>query len=497
MDDLRDRTLVGLSWNLLEQVGNQVISFVPTIVLARLLAPEQFGLIGMLSLFIAVANAFLDSGFGVALIQKRDATHLDECSIFYFNILVGGISVLVLFFSAPLIAAFFQQPILVGLTRWMSLDILINSFELIQTTLLTRAIDFKTQIKANLFATLFAGIFGVAAAYFGLGVWSLVIQTLSGSILRTLTLWRLSAWRPALVFSLASLRGMFGFGSRMLLSGLIAVFFDNLYQMFIGKVFSAASLGYYTRAASLRGVVIDTTSSAIGRVMFPALASIQDDPERLKRSYRKSAVLSAFVHFPIMIGLIVVARPLIALLFSTKWDDCVVFFQLMCAAGLLYPLQIINLNILKVRGRSDLFLNLQVIRRILIIANILIAYRWGISAILLGQVVISGIAYLLNSFYSERLIAYPIKAQILDVLPSFLLAGLMGGGMLLVGIAIGPTNDFLRLVAQVGIGVILYLALNWFRKSGPLYEVVGIVWGWAARLLKRSLPLTVKSRLFK
>ena len=480
MDNLRDKTLIGLSWNLLERVGNQVISFIPTIVLARLLAPEQFGLVGMLSLFIAVANAFLDSGFGVALIQRRDATHLDECSIFYFNILVGGISVVVLFFSAPLIAAFYRQPILVGLTRWMSLDILINSFGLIQTTLLTRAIDFKTQFKANLFAALFSGILGVAAAYCGLGVWSLVIQTLSGSVLCILTLWRLSAWRPALIFSLDSLWGMFGFGSRMLVSGLIAVFFDNLYQVFIGKVFSPTSLGYYTRAASLRRVVIDTTSNTIGRIMFPALASIQDDLERLKRSYRKSAMLTTFVHFPMMVGLIVVAQPLITLLFSARWNDCVVFFQLMCASGLLYPLSVINLDILKVKGRSDLFLNLQVVRRILIVANILIAYRWGISAILLGQIGISCIAYFLNSFYSERLIAYSMKAQIVDVLPSLLFAGLMGGGMALVGGALGQTSAFLRLIIQVTTGVVIYLALNWLRKAEPLYEVLAIARGWSA-----------------
>lgn len=481
-DNLKQRTLSGLFWNLGERVGLRIVQFLPTILLARLLAPEQFGLVGMVALFIALAQTFLDSGFGVALIQKRDTTHIDECSIFYFNILVGGVTVLLLFFAAPLIATFYNQPLLIPLTRWLSLDILLKSFSLIQTTLLSRALDFKTQIKANLFATLCAGVVGVAAATYGLGVWSLVIQIIVATLLRTVALWRLSDWRPALRFSLASLRGMFGFGSRMLVSGLLAVFFDNFYQAFIGKMFSAAPLGYYTRAASMREVVIDTTSNTVGRVMYPALASIQDDTARLRRGYRQSAMLSTFIHFPLMIGLAVVAQPLITLLFSARWEESVLFFQLMCVAGLPYPLSVINLDILKVKGRSDLFLRLELIKRSLIVINALIAYRWGISAILLGQVGISGIAYFLNSFYSERLIAYPMKAQILDMLPSFVFSGLMGGGMVLVSLTMQSTSDFLRLLTLTGVGIGLYLALNWFWKSESLYGVTRIIVEWKTRL---------------
>jgi len=474
MENLRGKTLAGLFWSLSERVGIQVIQFIPTIVLARLLAPEQFGLIGMLSLFIAVASVFLDSGFGVALIQKKDATHIDECSIFYFNIFIGGISVLVLFYAAPLIANFFQQPILTGLTRWLSLDILINSFSLIQTTLLTRKLDFKTQLKANLFATLASGLIGVAAAYLGWGVWSLVIQAIANTLLRTVTLWLICDWRPALIFSMDSLKGLFGFGSRMLMSSLVGTFFDNLYQAFIGKVFSAASLGYYTRAASMRSIVVDTTSNTLGRVLYPALASIQDDLARLKRAYRKSMMLATFIHFPLMVGLIVVAQPLVYLLFSEKWASSVVFFQLMCAAGLLYPLHLINLNILKVKGRSDLFFKLEIIKRILVIVGIFITYRWGISAMLIGQIVISIIAYFLNSFYSERLIAYPVKAQVLDVLPSLLVSCLMGGGMLWIGSAIKPATNFVLLITQAGVGAIIYLLVNLVSRAEPLLEIIAL-----------------------
>lgn len=480
MDNLRGKTLKGLFWNLVERVGNQIISFVPTIFLARLLAPEQFGLIGMLSLFIAVATAFLDSGFGVALIQKKDATYVDECSMFYFNLVIGGVLTLALFLAAPLVADFYNQPILVGLTRALSFGILIKAFDLIQTTRLTRSLDFKTQLKATLLGTGVSGVIGISAAYLGLGVWSLVAQVIANDLISTAALWMMCPWRPALLFSVESLKGMFSFGSRMLSSSLIGTFFDNLHQVFIGKFFAAASLGYYTRAASMRGIVIDTTSSTLGRVMFPALASIQDDLPRLKRAYRRSMMLATMIHFPLMIGLIVVANPLINLLFSARWRDSVVFFQLMCVAGIIYPLHVINLDILKVKGRSDLFFQLELIKRSLAIVTLFITYRWGISAILTGQIVIALIAYILNSYYSEKLIDYPVKAQVVDVLPSLLIALLMGGGMYLAGIAMQSAGDFVLLVVQTGIGAILYFLLSLISRSEPLLELIE---------LTRQLPL--------
>jgi O-antigen/teichoic acid export membrane protein len=215
--------------------------------------------------------------------------------------------------------------------------------------------------------------------------------------------------------------------------------------------------------------------------MYPALASIQDDTERLKRGYRKSVVLSTFIHFPLMIGLIVTTQPLITLLFSAGWEGSVLFFQLLCLAGLPYPLSAINVNILKVKGRSDLFLRIEIIKRALMITNALVTYRWGISAILLGHVAVASLAYFLNSFYSERLIAYPMRTQILDVWPSLLCAGLMGGGVWLIGGALGAASDFLRLVVQTGVGAIVYLALNWALKTEALQEVMKIVVGWTAR----------------
>lgn len=483
MDNLKEKTLTGLFWNLAERVGVRIVQFIPTIILARLLSPEEFGLVGMLIVFILLAQAFLDGGFGTALIQKKDSDFTDECSIFYFNLLIGGLLVFGLYFAAPLIAAFYAQPLLTPLTRWLSLDILLKSSSLLQTTLLIRRLDFKTQLKANLMATLLGGAAGIVAAYAGLGVWSLVIQTLTGSALSSLSLWLMSPWRPGFRFSLRALKSMFVFGSNMLFSSLLSTLFDNLYQIFIGKLFSASSLGYYTRANSLKMMVIDTTSSSFSRVLFPAMASIQDDTERLRQAYRKSVLLITFVHFPLMLGLAATAAPLINFLFSEKWGESVLYFQLMCLATLLYPLHVINLEVLKVKGRSDLFFRLEVIKRTLIIVMILFTVRWGIIAMLIGQIINSMIAYFLNAYFTKRLIGYPIATQLADIAPNLGISVLMAGAMFfLSGLAQWP--DWALLLMQASGGVLAFLGLAWLCKSDSLYEVVS--------LLGHFRPISVK-----
>ncbi len=473
MDNLKNKTFSALAWNLAQRMGLRLIQFMPTIILARLLTPAEFGLIGMLTLFIALAATFLDSGFSLALIQKKNASYLDECSMFYFNILVGAVLTLALFLAAPLIAAFYHQPTLTGLTRVLSFGILISAFDIIQTTRLTRALDFKTQFKTTILGSLASGALGIVAAYLGLGVWSLAIQSIADDLISTGTLWIVCDWRPALLLSLNSLKGMFGFGSRMLLTNLVGTFFDNIYGVIIGKVFSANELGYYIRGDSLRTIAINTTSDAFGNILFPALATIQDDSERLKRAYKKSLQMSAFVHFPLMAGLIVVAKPLIFLLLSAKWQETVPLFQLMCCAGLLYPLQIVNLDILKVKGRSDLFLRLTLIKRSLTVIAIFITFPWGINMLLVGQIVLAVIAYFLNSFYSEKLIGYSMIAQVQDVLQSLAFCLLMGGGMWLVGHFLSA-GDFITLLVQGMVGLILYFLLNLLARTDPLLEVFAL-----------------------
>lgn len=457
-------------WSLAENFGLQAMQLVISIVLARLLLPEQFGLMGMLALFTALAQSLLDSGFGSALIQKKDAGQLDACSVFYFNLLIGAVLTLLLCAAAPLIGGFYGAPILVPLTRFLALNIIANAFALVPSVILQKRMDFKALLKVTLFSVLISGTVGVGMALKGLGVWSLAMQSVLNTLIRAVLLMLISRWRPTPVFSVASLKSMFSFGSRMMLSGLLDTFFQNIYQPLIGKVYSAADVGYYGRAQTLQAAAIQPSGMALGRVMFPALAPIQDNRARLKHAVRKIISTAAFFHFPLMTGLFVVAGPLITLLLTDRWALSTRYFQLFCVVGLLYPLHVINLTILQATGRSDLFFRLEVIKKLLTVANLAIAFRWGITALLCGQVVVSIAAYFLNSHYSRRLIGYSTAQQFRDLWPFLLMSGLMAGAMHLVGAAIGPALP--RLLAQTLAGAGLYLGLAYICRRSTLADVV-------------------------
>jgi O-antigen/teichoic acid export membrane protein len=434
------------------------LRFVIGIILARLLFPEQFGLIGMLLIFMAVAQTFLDSGFGAALIQKKEATQKDICSIFYFNILVGVAAAGLLCLVAPWIAAFYNQPILTSLTRGMSLVIIINSFGLIQSTILSKQIDFKTQTKVSLISSILSGVIGVTMAATGFGVWSLVVQQISSAFFRTVLLWLLNTWRPALIFSLKSLKEMFSFGSKLLASGLLNQIFENIYLLVIGRLFSATDLGLFTRAKTFGDLPSHTLSGMIGRVTFPVFSTIQDDPIRLKRGLKKALTTLVLVNFPMMIGLAVIARPLVLVLLTEKWAECIPYLQLLCIVGLLFPLHLMNLNVLQALGRSDLFLRLEIIKKILIVLNIAITWRWGISAMICGMIATSIISYYLNSYYNGVLIGYPIREQLRDLSSYLIMAVLMGAVVYAAGLLPFP-NHWSMLLVQIIIGFIVYVSL--------------------------------------
>ena len=458
VESLRSRTIHGLSWSFIESAGLQGVRFIIGIVLARVLLPAEFGLIGMLMIFMSVAQAFLDGGFGAALIQKRDATIADTSSIFYFNILVGVLAAGILCLASPWIAAFYQQPILTPLARAMSLVIVINSFGLIHITILQKEIDFKRFTKVSLMASVLSGIIGVVMAVEGFGVWSLVTQQVSGAFFQTLLLWLMNSWRPRLTFRLRSLRQMFSFGSRMLASGLIDQIFNNVYPVTIGKLFSATDLGFFTRARAFQELPSNTLSGIVGRVTFSVFSSIQDDSARLKRGLKKALTTLVLVNFPMMIGLSMVARPLVLVLLTEKWAECIPYLQLLCFYGLLYPVHLINLNILQALGKSRLFLRLEIIKKVLIVITIFVTWRWGISAMIYGMIVFSIIAYYLNSYYTGILVGYPIQEQLHDLLPYLIMSLLMG--IAVYGVGLLPFgNHWSMLLVQTGVGTAMYVCL--------------------------------------
>ena len=465
-DSLKSKTMHAFFWSFFERAGQQGIQFIISIILARLLLPEQFGLISMLVLFMGLAQSFIDSGFGSALIQKKDATHTDYCTIFYFNVAVGLVSAGLLCLAAPLIASFYKLPQLTSLTRFLSLNIIISSFALIQTTLLIKNVDFKISI----FTSVVSGAVGVALALNGFGVWSLAIQQVCSNVFSTVLLWFSSTWRPSMDFSFTSLREMFSFGSRLLAAGLLNTIFENSYMVVIGKFFSAASLGFYSRALSLQQLSAMNLADMVGRVTFPLFSSIQSEPDRLKIGFKKTLSTIGLINFPVMIGLLVVSKSLVIVLLTEKWLPSVPYLQLLCVVGIMYPLHAINLNLLKALGRSDLFFRLEIIKKILIIGNIAITWRYGIEAMIYGQIVLSIGAYYLNSYYTARLINYSLKEQLLDLLPALGVAIFMGICVYNVQFLL-DLSQFLMLVTQVITGLVMYSLLALLFRLSACIEL--------------------------
>jgi O-antigen/teichoic acid export membrane protein len=419
----------------------------------------------MVSVFFAIANNLMNAGFQQALIRKKDASMEDYSTMFYTNIALGFLAYILLFISAPMIAVFYGQMRLVLILRIVGLVVIVNSFQIIQIVDLTRHIDFKTQFKVTVPSGVISGAVAVFMAMNGMGVWSLVAQMTLSPVIITLSLWKLNGWRPSKVFSVESFRELFGFGSKLFLSGMLDILFRNLYVMVIARFFSASVTGYYFFATKVRDILLEQFAGSIQKVTYPVLASIQDDPVRLKSGYRKVIKAIVYLIFPCMMFLAVLAEPLFTVLLNPKWLPAVPYLQLLCMAGLIYPLHVVNLNILQVKGRSDLFLYLEIIKKIMITVVVFFSLQYGVVALLLGQIVTSVLAYVPNSYFSARLIGYPMREQLRDVLPVLCLAGLSSGGMLTVRWLLFEGNmEVLSLIVQCSVGVILYLFMAWCFK---------------------------------
>lgn len=455
---LKSRTIQSLWWSAAENFGVQFIQFIIIIILARQLFPEDYGLIAMLAIFIAIAQSFVDSGFGSALIQKQDATQVHYSSIFFFNILMGILMAGLLCLSAPYIAEFYKRDILIPLTYFLSLNLIVGAFGAIQTNLLTKNLDFKTQTKVSILAVTLSGVIGISLAVNGFGVWSLAVQSVSSTLFRTLLLWLFNKWRPSLVFNLRAIRELFSYGSWLLVANLLDVIFINTYQMVIGKLFPLKDLGFYTQAKKLEQVPSSSIATIVGRVSFPLFSMIQDDPVLFKNALKKAVCFLVMINFPIMVGLAACAKPLIILLLTEKWALSIPYLQLFCISGLLYPLHVINLNVLRAKGRSDIIFWLEIIKIILIVANITLCYRWGILAIVYGQVILSIVAFFLNSYYTSNLAGYSSSEQIKDFTPYLLIAGLMGALVFIIPNYLSLPYLPL-LVIQVIAGIVIYFSL--------------------------------------
>ena len=470
---LKQKTVSGIFWSSVERFSVQGIQFVLGIIMARLLLPADYGLIGMLAIFLAISQSFIDSGFSNALIRKRNRTEADFSTVFYFNIVVGLVFYFILFFASPYIAAFYNAPILKSLTKVVALNLFISSLTIVQRAKFTINVNFKTQTKASLLSVIISGIIGIVMAYRGFGVWALAVQSIISSFINMIALWIYSRWMPKKVFSISSFKEMFSYGSKLLLSGLIDTVYKNIYTIVIGKKFSKVDLGYYTRANNFAQFPSSNITGILQRVTFPVLSSIQDDDKKLGETYRQFLRLSAFVVFPLMIGLLAIADPLIRLLLTDKWSGVILLLQILCLSQMWYPIHAINLNLLQVKGRSDLFLRLEVIKKIVGISILCITIPLGVTAMCWGSVASSLIALFINTYYTGKLIQVGYLRQMKDLLP--ILGYSFSMGIIVWGITqLIPVHLF-ALVIGVTLGAIYYYFVARITQSKELQEIKSLI----------------------
>lgn len=467
---LAKKTTIGIFWNFAEQLSRRGIGIVVTLLLAHFLNPEDYGLVGMMAVFIAVANELMESGFRQALIRKHDATKADFNTAFYANLLFGAFAYLLLFSAAPLIAAFYEEPRLTTLIRVVGVTILINSFQVIQSTILSRNLKFKEQLHAVVPATIISGLIAVLMAVAGFGVWALVAQIIISALMITIFLWSMKIWRPTTEISLSSLNEMFGFGSKLFLSGLLNTVFQNMYIIVIAKVFTATIAGHYFFAKKIKDITLNQLVSSIQTVTYPALATLQHDDAALKLGYRKIIQVTTFLLFPSMAFMAALAEPLFTVFLNDQWLPAVPYLQLMCIAGIMYPLHSINLNILKVKGRSDLFLYLEIIKKIFAVVILSLTLQFGVIGILLGQIVSSIISYIPNSYYSGKMIDYPAKEQIFDFFPSLLLSGIIST-FVYFGVILFTLSPLIELLLFGFLSGFTYISISYIVKL----EAINIV----------------------
>lgn len=456
-DITKTKVLSSLIWKLMERGGTQGIQFIVTVVLARLLAPEEFGLIVLATIFIAIAKIFVETGFNTALIQKKEADEIDFSSVFYLSLIVAGLLYVCLFLSAPYIAIFLGQPEIVSVLRTLSLTLFFGAINSIQIAMISRNLQFKKLFVSSLGAVVLSGIVGIVMAYASLGIWALVGQQLTNQIVITIILWFTVKWRPLFVFSITRLKSLFSFGWKLLVSGILDTLTSNLTNLLVGKVYSPTALGFYNRGEQLPSFIVNNIDGSIQSVMLPTLSNYQEDSQRVKEIARRSIVTSSFIIFPMMVGLAAVAEPLIELLLTEKWLPAVSFLQISCAVYALWPIHTMNLQVMNALGRSDLFLKLEIVKKMLSIVILIISLQFGIYALVWGGFISSILSTFINAYPNRKLIQYSFEEQWRDILPSLLLSLVMGFTVYPIILCKMPV--FLTLITQVIVGIIIYVAL--------------------------------------
>ena len=449
-------------WRFAERCGAQLVGFVVSIILARLLMPNDYGLIALVGIFITVLNVFVDSGLGSALIQKKDSDEIDFSTVFYFNIGMCMVLYFVIFFCAPFIALFYKNDKLVSLVRVLGLTVVVSGVKNVQQAYVTKHMMFKKFFISTLCGTIIAAFIGIFLAYKGFGVWALVAQQLFNLIIDTIVLWVTVPWRPIKVFSMDRFKLLFSFGWKMLVSALIDTVYGNIRALLIGRIYSPEDLAYYNQGERFPQVIVSNINTGIDSVLLPVMAQEQDDIIRLKSMTRRSIKTSTYIMAPFMIGIAVTAPKIVMLLLSEKWMFCVPFMRIFCVTYMFFPIHTANLNAIKAIGKSDVFLKLEILKKLVGLGMLLISMPYGVLAMAYGAFIIEIFGQLINTYPNKKLLDYPYFEQIKDIMPGIILACIMG--CLIKFIDLLMLNDVVSLSIQIITGIIVYIFLSYLLK---------------------------------
>lgn len=472
---LKNKTISGLIWRFLERCGAQGVNFIVQIILARLIAPELYGTIALVTVFTAILQIFVDSGMGNALIQKKDADDLDFSSVFYFNMAVCVVLYLGMYIASPYIAAFYNDDELVAVIRVMSLVLIIAGVKNIQQAYVSRTMQFKRFFFATLGGTIMAAVVGIWMAYAGYGVWALVAQNLTNKIIDTIALWITVKWRPKLMFSLQRLKGLASYGWKLLVSSLLQTVYNNVRQLIMGRLYTTAELGYYNRGKEIPFAIIGNINTTIDSVLFPALSSRQEILEKVKSMTRRAIKISSYIMWPMMMGLVFTAEPIIELLLTHKWIDSVPYFRIFCITCVFYPIQTANLNAIKALGRSDIFLKLEIIKKVIGIIIVICTMWFGPLIMAYSLLFTSLVNQVVNSWPNKKLLNYSYIEQLRDIVPFMLLSIFMG--ICIYGLNFIGMGYAITLIFQIILGVIIYVTGSLVLKFDSFYYLLDIIKG--------------------
>lgn len=455
MVNTKKSVMTNLIWRFAERIGAQGISFIVSIVLARLLEPEHYGQIALITVFLNILQVFVDSGLGNALIQKKDADDTDFSTVFYFNMCMCTVLYIGLFLTAPLISKFYNDMSLVPIIRVIGITLLISGIKNVQQAYVSRKMIFKKFFFATLGGTLFSAVLGIVMAYLGAGVWALVFQQLSNAFIDTVILWIVVKWRPKFVFSWARLKILFSFGWKLLLSALLDTVYNDLRQLVIGKKYTKEDLAYYNNGQKIPNLVVTNINTSIGSVLFPALSSEQDHPELVKAHVRRAIKTSSYIMWPMLLGLAACSEPVVRLLLTDKWLPAVPYLQISCFVYGMMPIHTANLQAITAMGRSDLFLRLEIIKKVIGLIVLIISMRYGVIAIAVSAIFTGILSMFINAWPNRELLHYSYREQLSDMLPAFVLSMVMYLTVLQVNrLSLSP---ILLLLIQVPLGMAIYL----------------------------------------